>query len=378
MNQKIIQGYGVTAELNTILEEFSPSKVFLVTGKNSYIASGAKVALREVLNNHNIVRFDDFSTNPRLEDIEKGIDLFKSEDCDFIIGIGGGSVIDTAKAISILSSNTGKSIDYVTGVLKPDARKTPVVVIPTTAGTGSESTHFSTIYVESKKYSLAHLSMVPDYAVCDPALTEKSPAYLTAYTNMDALCQAIESFWSVNSTDESRTYSIEAIKLILPVIIKNVTDPDKKTREKSLQASNLAGRAINIAQTTAPHAISYSLTAYFNVPHGHAVALTMPGFFNFNCNVTPEDLVDTRGSSFVLDRMNELLDVMEVKSAELAKEKILFIMKSINLKTRFSDLGIDIKDIEMIIKNGYNPQRMKNNPKSVTESDLRNILYEIL
>ena len=251
-------------------------------------------------------------------------------------------------------------------------------MIPTTAGTGSESARFSVIYINKTKYSLAHNSMLLNFAILDPIFTKNLPPYITACTCMDALCQAIESFWSIYSTEESGAYSKQAIELINSNITKNVNNPDRVSREKMLIASNLAGKAINIAKTTAAHAVSYPLTSYFNVPHGHAVALTLPHFIEFNYDISLENLQDSRGVKFVKDRMSELFTILKVETADKAKDKIINIMKDINLETRLSKLGINRNNIDVIIENGFNPQRMKNNPKLVSEKDLRNLLEKII
>jgi alcohol dehydrogenase class IV len=377
MNQKIFSGYGACKELQGILKEFSPKKVFFVTGRESYSSSGAEKLLGEIIKGFDHVRFYDFEINPKLKDIERGIDLFNRERCDFIIGVGGGSVIDVAKAISLLVTQQGKLEAFIEGSASMEQRKIPSVVIPTTAGTGSESTHFSVVYLGKVKHSLAHTSMLPDFAILDPTFTENLPAYITACTGMDALSQSIESFWSTNSTEESRVYSVQAIKLALPNLVKGVNDPDKKSRENLLIASNLAGRAINIAKTTAAHALSYPLTAYFNIPHGHAVALSLPYFIEFNNDISPENLQDSRGVKFVRKRLDELVGILGVKTSDHAKEKILNLMKEINLETRLSRLGVDKNSAEIVAKNGLNPQRVKNNPRLVFEADLRTLIGRI-
>lgn len=377
MNQEIYFGHGVHKELASILKKHTPRNIFFVTGKKSFTLSGAKKLLGEIINKYNNIRFFNFETNPKLGDIIRGIDLFNESKCDFIIGVGGGSVIDVAKAISILVKQKANIKEIIKNGIFLETRKIPSVMIPTTAGTGSESTHFSVVYIGKTKYSLAHNNLVPEYAILDPIFTEKLPVYITAYTGMDALCQAIESFWSVNSTDESRMYSKKAIELILSNIIKAVNKPDRIRRKNMLKGSNLSGRAINIAETTAAHAVSYPITSFFHVPHGHAVALTLPYFIEFNYDVDPKNLQDKRGIKFVKNIFNELLGVIGARTPAEAREKFLYIMNNIKLETNLLKLGIDNSGIEIIIKNGFSPQRMKNNPKAVSKSDLKKMLRNI-
>lgn len=378
MKQKICLGYDSYKKLYSILEEYSPKKIFLVTGKKSYFLSGAEKLLSEFINKYNYFRFYDFETNPKLKDLIKGIKIFNKEKCDIVIGVGGGSVMDIAKSISILATQQGDLEEFIKGKISLKKRQIPSIMIPTTAGTGSESTHFSVIYINKTKYSLAHNLILSNFVILDPIFTKNLPPYITACTCMDALCQGIESFWSVNSTKKSRTYSKQAIELIISNIIKNVNNPDMISREKMLIASNLAGKAINIARTTAPHAVSYPITSYFNIPHGHAVALTLPYFIEFNNNVSLENLQDNRGIEFIKDRMSQLFTVLKVKTADKAKDKLVSIMKGISVETKLSKLGINRNNIDIIIENGFNPQRMKNNPKIFTKRELRYLLKIII
>lgn len=377
MKQSTYSGYGSYKELDRILKKHSPNKIFVVVDKKSYDLSGVKKLIGKIVNKYNNIRFHDFKINPQIEDVKKGVILFNKNKCDFIIGAGGGSVMDVAKAISILSVQKGDLQRYIKNKTNLSNRKTISVMIPTTAGTGSESTHFSVIYINKNKYSLEHPSILPDYAILDPIFTKNLPPYITACTGMDALCQAIESLWSVNSTRESIKYSKKAVELILPNIIKAVNQPDLLSRENMLNGSNFAGKAIAIAKTTAPHSVSYPITSYFNIPHGHAVSLTLPHFIEFNYSVSSGNLQDSRGIEFVKDRMNELFKWLEVRTAKEARKKIIRLMEEIKMNTHLSDFGIDNEDIKIIVKKGFNPQRMKNNPKLVSESDLKNILKSI-
>jgi len=378
MKQNIIKDADYINKLAAILNKHHPDKILLITGKKSYSASGAEDLINKIFKDYNYSRFYDFKKNPRLVDIKKGVEKLKKENCDFILGIGGGSVIDIAKAISVLSCNKGNAEDYVKGRKKLNNKKIPSVMIPTTAGTGSESTHFSVVYIDKIKYSLAGTAILPDYAILNHNFTNGLSPQITAYSGMDALCQGIESLWSVNSTEESRKFSHTAINLAISSLEKAVNDPDKQSRKKMLLAANLAGKAINIAKTTAAHAISYPFTSYFNIPHGHAVALTLPYFIEFNNAVNASSVQDARGLLFVQKRMKELIKLFECTTALGTKNRIIEIMKNIGLETSLRNLGLSEKDLDLIVKIGFNPQRVKNNPRIITESQLRIILEKII
>ncbi|OGS22909.1 MAG: hypothetical protein A2252_07470 [Elusimicrobia bacterium RIFOXYA2_FULL_39_19] len=377
MNQIVFSGYKSYENLHNILKNCQPNKILLVTGKQSYSLSGAKKLIGKITDKYNTVRFCSFHSNPEINDIKKGISTFKKEGCDFIIGIGGGSVIDVAKSIALLGGNNNDIAGILKGKVKSGKRLIKTVIIPTTAGTGSESTHFSVIYLAGEKYSLADSSMLPDFIILDPAFLENVPPNVASSSAMDALCQGIESYWSVESTNESRNYSRMAIKLVLANIVKNVNNPDKVSRINMLRAANYSGKAINIAKTTAAHSISYTITSMFKIQHGHAVALILPKLIEVNYSINKDCLNDKRGIAFTNKRMNELLDILNVVSPAEAKNKITNIMKSIGLKTRLFELGIKKSNINQIIK-GYNPERMKNNPRTLTKNDIKGILEEIL
>lgn len=376
-DQEVYFGYGTIQKLNDILKKLSPEKIFLVTGRKSYALSGAESLLKDIISPYKHVRFYDFEINPKLEDITKGIELFKEEKCDCVIGIGGGTVMDIAKAISLLSAQQGELGRFLEGGAPMARRQVPSVVIPTTAGTGSESTHFSVVYKGKTKHSLSHESLLPDYVILDPQFTETLPSYITACTGMDALCQGVEAFWSVNSTEESRMYSRQAIELIMANIVECVNNPGKKTRENMLRASHLAGRAINIAKTSVAHSVSYPLTSYFNIAHGHAVALTLPYFIECNSDIRLDNLQDRRGIEFVAKIMQELVEILGALNPAQAREKVIHVMKDIHLATSLSELGVNKDSNDVIINNAFNPEKIRNNPKLVSEKDIRLILKEL-
>ena len=212
----------------------------------------------------------------------KGIKLFKSERCDCCIAVGGGSIIDMAKlVISFVDEDVDKvSEKIVTNNIH--SREIPLCVIPTTAGSGSESTHFAVVYIDNQKYSVAHESILPDLVNLNPNLSYTLDPYLKAITGLDALSQSIESFWSKKSTAQSRIYSSKAIDLLWNNLKQSVLENNYEAHQKVVQGSYLAGKAINIAKTTAAHAFSYFFTTHHNIRHGHAVSLTIGKIYQFN------------------------------------------------------------------------------------------------
>jgi len=376
MKQQTYIGNGEVKKLENVLQSYSPKRIFLVTSKESYESCGAKEKISSVISKYSTLIFSDFEINPKIEDVKKGINFFRGFNPDVLVAVGGGTVLDMAKLLNTLSLQEGNPEEYVleSRAIK-DLRK-PFIAIPTTSGTGSEATHFAVVYVNGDKYSLANKGMLPDYSIIDPRFTTDLPRHITASTGVDALSQAIESYWATKSTEESRKYAKEAIKLVMKNLEGAVNNPSEKSRFAMSKAANLSGRAINITKTTAAHAVSYPFTSYFNIPHGHAVGLTLGKFLVYNREVTEEDCIDKRGVKFVQDRMGELCSLLGAESINLAKVEIDSLMRSIGLETDLHKLGvISEKDFDLIISN-VNPERLNNNPRLVTEKDLIDILKQ--
>ncbi|NOQ55618.1 MAG: iron-containing alcohol dehydrogenase [Nanohaloarchaea archaeon] len=378
VQQKEYLDTGILQALEEILSKHNPKSIFFVTGKNSYNLCGAEKMLEPIFEKYKHVRFSDFSVNPKLDDVLKGVSLFLERKCDFVVAIGGGTVLDIAKLVNIFSENKANPQDYILKKEQISVKGHPLAAIPTTAGSGSEATHFAVVYIDKTKYSLAHEYILPDYAVVDSSLMMSLPQKITAFTGMDALCQAIESYWNVKSTEESKNYASQAIKLIIENLEDAVLNNSDISKKAMALAAHLAGKAINISQTTACHAISYPITSYFGIPHGHAVGLTMPSMIVYNYGVSKDDVLDRRGAGYVKKTMEDFFEILGVGGAEEAGEKISELMSSIGLCTRLNELNITKNDIDMIVRNGFNPDRVKNNPRKITENCLRDMLEELL
>lgn len=371
-------GIGSIERLQEILAREKPRHIFLVHGKESYKACGAEQKVSPLLVGYQVTPFTDFSVNAKLEDAEKGIAAFREQGCDLVVAVGGGSALDVGKAIAFCAEFPGQVGSYLAKKISFPPRRTPLITIPTTAGTGSEATHFAVLYVGKQKHSLAHPSIIPDYAIIDPSLTFSLSPYITACTGMDALSQAIESYWSIHSTPESKRYAAEAIPLALAHLKKAVRNPTPEARIGMAQAANLAGKAINISFTTACHALSYPITSYFNIPHGHAVALTLPEMVLYNAEISAEDCRDEGGIDYVKKAMDDLSSLSGVSSPEELKEQLEKLIENIGLERKLAKLGIcSGEDVNIIIKNGFSPARMANNPRLVTEESLRGMLERI-
>jgi len=362
--------------IKKIISDLDAKKILLVTGKGSYKKSGSEKKLFESLGDTVIERFFDFEANPNIKDVQAGIGIISSFKPDLVIAIGGGSVIDIAKLINIFAAHVKKEkeiyefVDKSESVNKPGL---PLVAIPTTSGTGSEATHFAVVYIGNKKYSFAHKYVLPDFSIIDPSLSYSNPAYIKACSGFDALSQAIESFWAVGSTEESRGYSREAIRIILSSIEMAVVESDEKSMDRMSLAANLAGKGINISKTTAAHAVSYPITKFLDIPHGHAVALTLGSFFVINSNYSESQLNDVRGIDYFDNISKELLNLFDCSGPKQASEKWSQIMTNVgletNLKSIFRKKNIDYD----LIKKEINLERLNNNPVKVNSSQIEDL-----
>jgi len=376
--QKEYIGFGGILHLKEILAELNAQSIFLVTGNKSYVASGAQACLEGLLKDYTVHRFCDYSANPKCEDVKRGIELFRKRRFDTVIAVGGGSAIDMAKLINFLSVNPSafEAYDFGSGISGSAVR--PLIAIPTTAGSGSEATSFAVLYAGKKKHSIDDPSVLPAFSIVDSDLTMSLPEYVTAVSGMDALSQGIESYWSVNSNDDSKDFAAEAIRLAVSNLEDAVNDPTEFARLNMAKAAHLSGKAINITRTTAPHAISYPLTSFFGLAHGQAVGLTLSALLTYNAEVTDENVLDERGAEYVRRIVAELCAVLGAGDSIEAAEKINSMMRNIGLKTRLGQIvSGNPEDIKQLVSEGCDPNRMKNNPRKVSKAAVRKILESL-
>lgn len=315
------------------------------------------------------VLFDKVRPNPVYEDVCAAVEAFKVGSCDGIISIGGGSAIDTAKCIKLYSV-MDESIPYIEQSYKFNPIKH--IAIPTTAGTGSESTRFAVMYYNGEKQSVTHDSILPDFAILDSALLKTLPEYQKKSTLLDALCQGIESMWSVNSNEASQKYAENSVKIILSNY-RNYLDGDEKSAAEIMRASNLAGKAINITQTTAAHAMSYKITSIFGVSHGHAVALCLPKVWKYMAD-NAYKCIDKRGEKHLMEMLDKLSAIFGGENAADGAIKFAEIFDELGMK------HVKCEDGELLneLAASVNPIRLGNNPVALNYEVLSEMYAEIL
>ena len=367
-------GRGKLRSIGEYLKGCSSNKILLVTDRSSFdLLKGRDVILNE-LGKYSYKQYADFDANPNIKDLRKGLKIGNEYDPDVVIGVGGGSVLDTAKMIALFDDKQISISDALSGNNKFKKRRRKLILIPTTAGTGSEATRFAVLYVDKIKHSISSDELLPDHVILDSTLTDTMGKYLTAVTMFDCFSQAIESFWAVGSTEESRSYSRESIDLVLDNYTKIIEDPDEDSRDKLLRASYLAGKAINISKTTAPHAISYGITQYYGIPHGHAVAMTLGSFLKYNGTMDLEKLNAGLDPKSYRLHYSELLKALRVETADEAMLKVNEMMNYSGLKTSFRDIGIKTKKEISYLASIVNNERLMNNPMKINPEELETLL----
>jgi len=367
-------GRGSINELGKILKKWNCFKVLLITGKKSFDTAPRRKVIESNLAGFMVLRHHDFEINPNIYDLVRGAQIVNEFNPDVIVGIGGGSVLDTAKLLSVLPSSESEVRSITIGEAHVPDRKKHLVLAPTTSGSGSEATHFAVAYVGMQKYSISSPEMVPDLVILDSEFTDTMSGKLTAITAFDALSQAIESFWAVGATKESLKYASDSIAIIMDVFKDIINNPSSSDRDKMMKASFQAGKAINISKTTGPHAVSYALTKKFGIAHGLAVILTLPAFLEYNTNISSGTLNKGIDIDEFRTRIAELYRLMKVDNAEGAINRIHKMIEQAGFKVGLCNYGINDNDDLLWLSGSVNIERLNNNPSIIDFDSLKLIL----
>ena len=372
MEQKILEANGQYEVLDSWFLENHVKSVMLVCGKS---ISRQKInRYFEEVPAHlgvKIVRFMDFQPNPLYENVVEGVKIYRAEACNAIIAVGGGSAMDVAKCIKLYSNLPGDGAEGSWLKEKIVPNNIPFLAMPTTSGTGSEATRFAVIYYGGAKQSISDYSCIPETVLMDASVLKTLPDYQKKSTMMDALCHAIESFWSVNSTGESKVYSKAAIEAIIANMDGYLANTDDGNAAM-LVAANMAGKAINITQTTAGHAMCYKITSLFGCAHGHAAALCDRVLYPWMIENT-DKCSDPRGEDYLKGVLLEIAKAMGCENAVTASEKLNSIFDSLEL-----EVPAATKEQFELLKTSVNPVRLKNHPIALDENTIDTIYHMIL
>ena len=320
-------------------------KTLFITNKNSFNL----LPIKKLLDNNfkdPITRATEFDLNPTINDVLKLIKLYPIHEYQNFIGIGGGSAMDMAKVLFYFSHFQNEDIteDLILKELNSASLSSTskyLALIPTTCGSGSEGTRFAVLYHKKEKYSLLSETIIPKDLVLAGENLSSLPNHILAFTTVDALVHAIEGYWSHSASEEAREFSLKSLNLIAEELRTGLFNRDKFNYQNLVEASYFAGKSINISFTTAAHALSYYLTSFYNIPHGHAVYL---------CLIPLLDQIESKVD------MSLILKIFEVNNTKELKKLFYKYLRELNLEFDFQK--IDLNEFS----DRVNQDRLKNFP----------------
>ena len=374
---RIVMGPGALTQLADEVTALKAKKVLIVTDKG-LIAAGLIEQATDILQKARIQHavFDRVEADPRYEIVADCVKAVHREKAELVIGIGGGSPIDIAKVSAVMATNEGPITEYFGIDLVPQAGL-PTIIIPTTAGTGSEVTPIAILsdHTEKLKKGIVSPHLFPNVAVLDPALTLGLPPQMTAATGMDSLIHAVEAFTSKNAYWMTDMMAREAIRLIMGNIrtaFANGSDIDARTH--MLEGSMLAGMAFANAGVTAVHAFAYPIGAEFHIPHGVANSIMLAPVMEFNMLGNLEKFGE------LAELLGEYTAGMNQREMALAAvESIRTLSRDLQVPGNLSQFGVKDSDITMLAEGVMKVTRLlANNPRTLTKEDAERIYRNVL
>lgn len=363
----LLFGRGKIGEIGTQAAQYG-KRALLVIGGSSAKKSGLldRVKLSLKASGVECVLFDGVPQNPLTTDVYSGVHMFLENGCDVVVGIGGGSVLDTAKAIAFAAVNEGDISDYIFG-LKPSKGAYPIILSPTTAGTGSEGNCFAVMTnpETNDKKSLKSPYTFAKVSIIDPELLTTMPKKVIASTAFDAFAHCHEAYVSKTAQPLNEMMALHAIKLLGENIRRVYSDPtDVEAWESVSFAATLGGMVINIAGVGLPHAMEHPASGLKNIVHGAGLAALTPAVMEFNYPSAKE-------------KYEKIAQALGGKTAADAISLVQKLLEDIGLNIRLGDLGIENTDINWMSENSIKIMKanVDNNPRKVTPSDIVT-LYE--
>lgn len=363
-----IFGPGAVDELPRIIRELGVSRLLLVTGRNSFHASGAARILPELTRIAAVETWSDFSPNPEVDDVVAGTRIARRFRPDGVLAIGGGSVLDMAKLVAAFRDREPEEIPDAIRTSSVRERSGPLILVPTTSGSGSEATHFAVAYIGEDKFSVAHRVLLPDYVVLDPALTTSAGRYQKATSVIDAIAQAVESHWARGATPASRTFARAALAELVPSA-GGFLDGDEAATLGAARGSHLAGRAIDLSKTTGAHALAYGLTRRHGISHGHAVATTLGAFARRHV----EEASSPHAADHLAGDLESVAGLVGADDVAHLGDRLDGIATDLGLELRLGALGVPRPDLARMA-GAVNHERLANNPVELSEPELTDLL----
>lgn len=372
----VYAGKDAMSKLEGVLKEAGATKVALFTDKSIYelgLADGAVEIIKSL--GLGVEVCSDLAIEPTYAEVQKTVDWFCESGCDFILAIGGGSVMDASKLVSVLATSE-YSVHDLLGDPSLARKQVKTVMVPTTAGTGAEATPNAIVAVPEDELKVGIVSdeMVADVVILEADMIKNLPRSIAAATGLDALCHAIECFTSNKANPMSDTFALEALDLILNNIERACDDPEAMDAKRAMQlASFYAGIAITASGTTAVHALSYPLGGRFHVAHGVSNAILLMPVMHYNEPACRELFAKA------YDRcMSGDAATVEEKSAALL-ERMDEIVKHLDMPENLAALGVEDVDIDSLVASGMEVTRLLvNNMREVTPEAAKEIYEQII
>jgi alcohol dehydrogenase class IV len=351
-------GWGRAAEAPAVIAKTGARRVFVMAGRSYLNGHGGPAALKAWLSPAEVTLFADTEENPSIATVDTAARRCREAGAEAVLAIGGGSVIDAAKAVALLQTNEGSIRDYLDGARKVSKKGQFIVAMPTTSGTGSEVTPYSVITYPEKqaKPAINCPENFPDVAIVDPELTLSMPIEVAVSTGLDALDQAVEGFWSKRANDMSRAMAGKAIVTAWRNLERACVDKDRAAVTAMASASVICGVQMAMVGNTAIHPLSYPITIDHGVRHGLACALFLPAFLRFNAPMLDGDFKD-------------LLGVLGFASAEKFADALEALMARLGAPTRLGQVGVKIEELATIAKRGVGGSTPFN-PRDVGEAEI--------
>ncbi len=369
--KSIVNAHNSTSELGGYCKKLNINKVLLVTDPG-IIKLGLDKKIIASLKNASIdyVLFGEVQVDPPVGVIEKAILYAKDNAIDGVIGLGGGSSLDTAKLIAALVYSE-QTLSDAFGIDRLSNSRLPLIQIPTTAGTGSEVTPISIVTTgEAMKMGIVSSVLLPDIALLDPTLTLKLPPHITAATGIDAMVHAIEAYTSlIKKNIYSDMLAIEALKLMSKYIQTAVHQGDNlEARSNMMLGATLAGQAFANAPVAAVHALAYPLGGHYHIPHGLSNSLVLPHVMRFNIPCAAKLYAEL--AEIIIPEQCTLLSRVEDKAEEFIKY-LEYLIDDLGLPTSLESVDIDKSSLEMLAKDAIKQERLLiNNPRPMNEQDI--------
>jgi alcohol dehydrogenase class IV len=376
MAPEIIFGVGSISQVGESLLRLGAKKVFIGSDTGVVQHGWADKVIHYLKQNRlDYHLWTNTSPNPKDFEVHAGVEEYLSAHCNAVLGIGGGSAIDASKAIALLATNRG-TIHQYEGVDKITRPLPPMVMIPTTAGSGSEVSQFSIIVDTHRKVKMTIVSksLIPDIAIVDPDTLTTKDSRLTANTGMDVLTHAIESYVSVAATPLTEVYSLQAARLVAQYLRPSTaSQSNREAKEAMAMASLQAGIAFSNAILGAVHAISHQLGGLLDTPHGEVNAILLPYVMQYNYIACPEKYKD------IAEALGEqVVDVSPHRASKLAIQAVRELARDLDIPTSLSNLGLNDEQIPMLSRNAVQDVCMFTNPRDMSAEDVSTLLRQAL